>query len=148
MDKPPVLVSVGYEGRSAEELVALMVAERVDVVVDVRLNPISRKPGLSKTKLAAELAAAGVGYLHVRALGNPRENRDPFWTGHVNHGVAVFRSLMEMPVASASLDDLARVARESRVALLCFERDHSRCHRQVLTEQLTVRVPDAEVAFV
>ena len=28
------------------------------------------------------LAEAGIEYYHFPALGNPRENREPFWTGH------------------------------------------------------------------
>ena len=40
-------------------------------LVDVRLTPISRKPGLSKTALGRELAAVGMVYEHRRELGNP-----------------------------------------------------------------------------
>jgi hypothetical protein len=72
------LYTVGYEGRTAGELVTLLSQAAVDVLVDVRLTPLSRKPGLSKRRLAAALAAAGVDYLHLPALGNPRDNRDAF----------------------------------------------------------------------
>ncbi len=56
----PGLVSVGYEGRTVEDLVEVMVAQNVQVVADVRLTPLSRKPGLSKMRLSAALAEAGV----------------------------------------------------------------------------------------
>jgi hypothetical protein len=41
----PGLLSVGYEGRTVDDLVDLLVAEGVEVVADVRLTPMSRKPG-------------------------------------------------------------------------------------------------------
>jgi uncharacterized protein (DUF488 family) len=63
----PGLLSVGYEGRTAQSLVQLLVDAGVDVVVDVRLTPLSRKPGLSKTRLGELLADVGVEYRHLRA---------------------------------------------------------------------------------
>lgn len=53
------VVSIGYEGKT----VAQLLAQDVKVLVDVRLTPLSRKPGLSKTKLAEALRAAGIDYL-------------------------------------------------------------------------------------
>src|SRR5690606_38963018 len=49
------LVSVGYEGREASELIDHLRSLDVSVVVDVRLNAISRKRGLSKTALREAL---------------------------------------------------------------------------------------------
>ncbi len=43
------LVGVGYEGRTVEDLVAQLLAEDVSRLFEVRLNPLSRKRGLSKT---------------------------------------------------------------------------------------------------
>jgi len=60
------IVSVGYERRTSEELVSLLVSNRVDVLVDVRLTPLSRKRGLSKTALREALESAGIEYLHER----------------------------------------------------------------------------------
>jgi len=127
------IVSVGYEGRTAEELVRTLEQSKVDVLVDVRLTPISRKRGLSKKALSAALAEAGIEYRHEPQLGNPKENRDPFRKGlksarnryedHLSNG------------AEASFDATIALARESRIALLCFERDHSTCHRSCITER-------------
>ncbi|MBF6074268.1 DUF488 domain-containing protein [Nocardia beijingensis] len=75
------LVSIGYEGKTVGDLVAQLVEQGVEVLVDVRLTPLSRKPGLSKTRLAESLAAVGIGYVHHRALGNPKSNREGFRAG-------------------------------------------------------------------
>lgn len=143
----PGLVSVGYEGRTVEDLVEVMVKQRVQIVADVRLTPLSRKPGLSKTRLSAALEQAGIEYVHLRPLGNPRENRAPFWSGAVGTGVRRFQELMQEPTSAACLDDLAELARARRVAVLCFERDHDRCHRQVVTDEVTARSIETTVAF-
>lgn len=143
----PGLVSVGYEGRTAADLLAVLLEQNVDVVADVRLTPMSRKPGLSKTKLREALAAAGVDYVHLKALGNPKENREPFWTGAVAAGVIRFRELMTAPEPLASLEDLTELARTRRVAVLCFERDHDRCHRQVVTDEVAARSVGTSVAY-
>ncbi|XVV10954.1 DUF488 family protein [Actinoplanes sp. CA-131856] len=68
------LVGVGYEGLTVGELVARLATLSVTRLVDVRLNPISRKPELSKTALGQEFAAAGILYEHRRELGNPKIN--------------------------------------------------------------------------
>lgn len=147
MESAPGLVSVGYEGRSVDDLIEVLVASGVDVVVDVRMNPTSRKPGLSKTKLSQALADAGLDYVHLRVLGNPKENRAPFWNGKVALGVRRFRQLLEAPESTAGLDQLTVLARDHRVAVLCFERDHDRCHRQVLTEEVVRRSASTVVAY-
>ncbi len=54
------LVSIGYEGKTLSDLVTQLLEQGVRVLVDVRLTPLSRKPGLSKTKLTeAQAKAAG-----------------------------------------------------------------------------------------
>lgn len=135
------LVSIGYEGRSVGELIATLVEQGVTTLADVRLTPISRKPGLSKKRLAQALEAAGIDYLHFPMLGNPKNNREPFQKGRVDDGRAHFLRLLESPGRAESLEELLDKARHSRVALLCYERDHDRCHRQVVTEELARRDP-------
>jgi uncharacterized protein (DUF488 family) len=66
---------------TAEELIDELTELGVRVLVDVRLNPLSHKPGLSKRRLAEAVEAAGMSYLHLRELGNPKDNRDAFRAG-------------------------------------------------------------------
>jgi uncharacterized protein (DUF488 family) len=54
------IVSIGYERRDIDELVELLRSEQVELLVDVRLNAISRKRGFSKTALTTALNAAGI----------------------------------------------------------------------------------------
>jgi transcriptional regulator with XRE-family HTH domain len=135
----PGLWSAGYEGRDIDSFVASLLDSRIDVVADVRLTPISRKKGFSKTRLGQALAEAGIEYTHLRGLGNPKDNRAPFWDGRLDVGRARFRGVLRSDEAQSDLDRLAEQARQSRVAVLCFEKDESRCHRQVVLEAVRKR---------
>lgn len=135
----PGLWSAGYEGRDIDSFVASLLDSRIDVVADVRLTPISRKKGFSKTRLGEALADAGIEYTHLRGLGNPKDNRAPFWDGRLDVGRARFRGVLRSEAAQSDLDRLAQHARQSRVAVLCFEKDESRCHRQVVLETVRKR---------
>jgi uncharacterized protein (DUF488 family) len=128
--------SVGYEGRAIDECVADLVGRHVDVLVDVRLNAVSRRRGFSKKALGNALADAGIEYLHLRALGNPKDNRAAFGGGDVESGRAVYRDLISVPEAAAALDELAELASERHVAVMCFERNEEHCHRLVVIDEL------------
>ena len=130
------IVSVGYEGRTIEDFVAALQEQGVRTVADVRLNAISRKAGFSKSRLRDALASAGIDYRHLRSLGNAKENRQPFWTGRVEEGRRVFREALQAPEAEAALHELAEMAADHVVAVLCFEADAEMCHRQVVIDQV------------
>jgi uncharacterized protein (DUF488 family) len=135
----PGLWSAGYEGRDIDSFVASLLDSRIDVVADVRLTPISRKKGFSKTRLGEALAEAGIEYTHLRGLGNPKDNRAPFWDGRLDVGRDRFRGVLRSQEAQTDLERLAEHARQSRVAVLCFEKDESRCHRQVVLDTVRKR---------
>lgn len=130
------IVSVGYEGRNINEFVTDLQRAGVRTVADVRLNAVSRKAGFSKTRLRETLAAAGIGYRHMRSLGNAKENRQPFWDGRVDEGQRVFREALQAPDAEASLEELSELARDQVVAVLCFETDVEMCHRKVIIDHV------------
>lgn len=125
--RPPTLFTVGYEGRSLDELVDA----GVERLIDVRELPLSRRRGFSKTTLSEALREAGIEYVHVRALGNPKPNRERYWAGNVEGGAAVYRKHLNNGSRSALLE-LAESLGADRACLLCLEsdRDHTECHRR------------------
>ncbi|HZI89566.1 MAG TPA: DUF488 domain-containing protein, partial [Candidatus Polarisedimenticolia bacterium] len=70
------LYTIGYEGRTVPELIELLRDTGVDVVLDVRDKPISRRPGFSKRGLGEALTEGGIQYLHAGFAGNPKKLRD------------------------------------------------------------------------
>lgn len=130
------LISVGYEGQTLGEFVDRLRSAGVDTVADVRLTPLSRRPGFSKRKLTAALADAGIEYVHLKELGNPKDNRDAFRGEAVEQGRRRFRSLLANAEARVAITTLANRARHEVVAVLCFERDERHCHRDVVIEEV------------
>jgi uncharacterized protein (DUF488 family) len=134
------MFTVGYEGLAAEDLIALLREARVEVLADVRLNPLSRKRGLSKRGLAEALSDVGIGYVHLPALGNPKDNRDAFRRGEPAAWDR-YRAQFATPPGDDALEELTELTRSRRVALLCYEHDHASCHRSAVAEELVRRDP-------
>ncbi len=72
MPQAPPLLTIGYEGTTLANVLAALRAARTELLIDVRAVASSRKPGFSKNLLAGSLADAGIGYLHLQALGTPK----------------------------------------------------------------------------
>ena len=138
------IYSVGYEGLTLDALVERLAGNRVTTVVDVRLNPISRRPGFSRNRLEAALNAAGIDYIHERTLGNPPENRESFRSGDGEHGRARMRSILANE-ASEALQRVVDLAANGRVAVLCVEREPHRCHREVIAAAAVEQNPAIEI---
>ena len=111
-------------------------------VIDVRAVPLSRKPGFSKNVLAAGLKEAGIGYVHLKALGTPPAGREAARKGRFEEMERIYAAQLETPEAAADSARMIALAGEKPSALLCFERDPAHCHRTPL--RLAV-MPNAEV---
>lgn len=130
------LCTIGYERRSLDEFIDLLLTNGVEVVLDVRESAWSHKPGFSKTAFSAGLGAAGIEYVHLRVAGNPKWLREA--AGSHAECLALYRSYVEHhPEVMASLDETLREHGVShrRIALTCFERHPDDCHRGVLAQE-------------
>jgi uncharacterized protein (DUF488 family) len=128
--------SVGYEKHREVSAFAQTVAgAEVELLIDVRELPISRRRGFAKTALAAALADAGVDYLHLRSLGNPKEFRDLYKSGQVEAGRSAYERFL-LEERREDLSGLAKILAERRCALMCVEDDPEVCHRQVILDAL------------
>lgn len=136
------VIGIGYEGLDLDGLVSKLRLRGVEALIDVRLNPISRKRGLSKTALRTRLQEEGIRYEHLPALGNPRDNREGF--GDIVGPAAQearerFNDLLETDKAHQALDTVLSLSELGIVALLCFEADETRCHRELVISALRER---------
>ena len=107
------VLTIGYEGATPDRLIASLKDAGVRVLVDVRALANSRRPGFAKTALTASLEAAGIGYLHLRALGTPAEGRAAARSGRPAEMRRIFAAHLagtEAQAALANLSDLARPA--------------------------------------
>ena len=142
----PTIWTIGYELLMPEPLVAELEAEAIERLIDVRFRPQSRRPGMSKTRLAARLRESGIAYEHRRDLGTPADLRALYRAGRIDEAAAGYRRHVEAQ-AAGQLDALAAelAAEAPRTALLCLEAEPATCHRREITEALRRRVDDLEV---
>ncbi len=136
----PTIYTIGYEGSDPERFAAALRSAGVATLADVRAIALSRKRGFSKSALRDGLAAAGIGYAHLRALGTPKAGRE---AARADDAALMRRiycdEVLDTGAGAAALDALATLAAGEPVCLLCFERDPARCHRRVLGERLAER---------
>ena len=128
------IFTIGYEGVTMAEFLAALTGAGVRRVIDVRALPLSRRPGFSKSSLAASLAEAGIDYVHLKALGTPKRGRDAAKKGDVATLEAVYDDQLALPKAQAAAAIMLGLAAERPSALLCYERDPSHCHRTLLLD--------------
>lgn len=134
-----VLYTVGYQGGSVEALLARLNESNVQLLIDVRDLPLSRKPGLSKRSLAARLASDRIGYLHLKGLGDPKPGRMAAREGRMKEFRRIFTSHLATEVAQVDLIRGIVAAQERPTCLLCYERDHIHCHRCIVAEEMAQR---------
>lgn len=128
--------TVGYEGRVIEDFVEELVRSEIEILVDVREMPASRKPGFSKSRLSERVAEEGMEYLHIRSLGSPRESRKKLReNGDFESFSREYADHLECNAEDVELL-LDLILSGKRAALMCFEKDHARCHRTLLAQEL------------
>lgn len=132
--RAPPLATIGYEGTTVSAVLAQLRDADVGLLIDVRAVAASRKPGFSKRQLAAELDAVGIGYVHLQQLGTPKPGRDAVRAGHPERMVPIYQAHMQGDRPQAELAQAVELARTTRACLLCFERDHTTCHRTLVAE--------------
>ncbi|HUB47097.1 MAG TPA: DUF488 domain-containing protein [Acetobacteraceae bacterium] len=134
--RQPELLTIGYEGCTIQDVLGALVAADVELLIDVRAMPRSRKPGFSKRQLAAGLDERGIPYLHLQGLGTPKAGRDAVRAGHPEIMETIFREHMTSDRAQADLARARLLAQEKRVCLLCFEQDPGCCHRSIVAAMM------------
>jgi uncharacterized protein (DUF488 family) len=97
-----------------------------------------------RAPLAAAVNAAGIEYVHERALGNPKPYRGAWKSGDSAAGAAGYVAHLAER-SSQEVDALARRVADGGVCLLCVEHDPASCHRSLLVDALRERLGALDV---
>ena len=133
------ILTIGYEGSTIEDFVATLKLADVQVLIDIRDVPVSRKRGFSKKALAATLESAGVEYVHLRELGDPKPGREAARRGNMEAFERIFRAHLNGREAQEALEKALDLSSDVCACLLCYERDHAGCHRTIVAEEMANR---------
>src|ERR1700712_3234782 len=135
MAKAKKLFTIGYEQTPSKAVLDELEQAGVKLLVDVRAVASSRRPGFSKTQLAAGLDERGIAYVHLRGLGTPKEGREAARSGKYDVLENIYTKHLKTVQAREELDELSALVKKSGpVCILCYERDHAHCHRQWIAE--------------
>jgi uncharacterized protein (DUF488 family) len=135
MAKAKKLFTIGYEQTPARSVLDELEQAGVKLLVDVRAVASSRRPGFSKSQLAAGLDERGISYLHLRGLGTPKDGREAARSGKFDTLHKIYAAHLKTPQAMEELDELSSLVKKAGpVCILCYERDHAHCHRQWIAE--------------
>jgi len=137
---PPVF-GIGHSTHSLDAFVALLRANAIDCVIDVRRLPGSRRfPQFDGPELAASLQPLGIDYLHLTPLGGRRGRSLPagtspngFWQN------ASFRRYADYAMGEdfrAGFAQLLELSSHRRCTLMCAEVLWWRCHRRIIIDYL------------
>jgi uncharacterized protein (DUF488 family) len=131
------IATIGYEGTTIEKFVGTLKHASIDVLIDVRDVPLSRKKGFSKNGLAQILVGADIEYVHLKGLGDPKDGRDAARAGEYDLFQKIFGRHMQTETAIRDLGVAADIVRTRRACLMCFECCHEKCHRSIVAERLS-----------
>lgn len=134
------LYTVGHGTLSQEQLTALLQGAGIEMVVDVRTAPGSRRhPHVSRQRLAQWLVEAGIDYRWERDLGGWRRPADgspnvalrhPAFRGYADH--------MAEPSFWQAVDRLLVSAAGHPTVAMCSESLWWKCHRRLVADAVVL----------
>jgi uncharacterized protein (DUF488 family) len=120
------IYTLGTSTRGSQEFVDLLLANNIKVVIDVRRFPTSRFEHFRQDQLSKHLLEAGIDYSYLgKELG-----------GYRSQGYQSFTMTDEF---KGGLEQLEKIARQKRAAIICAERFPWRCHRRFISLELERR---------
>ncbi|MCX8204931.1 MAG: DUF488 domain-containing protein [Candidatus Nezhaarchaeota archaeon] len=123
MRRPITIWTLGYGSRSKERVLSMLKANEVELVVDIRRWPTSKRGDFTRESLEAWLKEAGIGYLWMGdRLGGYRRGG--------------FERYMESREFKRGIEELLRLASQRRTCLLCLEENPRSCHRRFVARYL------------
>lgn len=136
-----VVLTIGHSTRTLETFIKLLQAHEVQLLVDVRTIPRSRRnPQFNQETLPGALSSAGIKYAHLEGLGGLRHPRrgspNTGWRNASFRGYADYLGTAEF---ETNLERLVEMAKSQTVAILCAEAVPWRCHRSLISDALLVR---------
>ncbi len=133
------IFTIGYEGIDQTQFLSWLSNYKVNVVADVRDLPLSRKKGFSKSALSELLEKNKIDYINYRELGAPKELRT--FLSQTRDYKTYFQKYKNIVAKNlAAIDTILNTVKDGKnVALLCYEKDPSTCHRSVVADEVKKR---------
>jgi uncharacterized protein (DUF488 family) len=127
-----MLYTIGHSDHSLDDFLALLRAQAITAIADVRSSPYSRRhPQFNREPLKAALRDAGLTYVFLgRECGARSEDPACYDQGRVQ-----YERLAQTALFQEGLARIRAGADTFRLALMCAERDPLTCHRTILVSR-------------
>jgi len=131
-----MLFTIGYEGTSIEAFINTLIHNGIQLLCDVRKNPLSRKFGFSKGKLKHITETVSIKYIHIPEVGIDSDKRSSLVSAEDYQNL--FKSYEKtLPNLKPYLEQLySLLCSNNRIALMCYEKEASMCHRHILSDYI------------
>lgn len=140
-DSVGTIWTVGHSTRSIKEFITILRSFSIELLVDIRSFPGSRKyPQYNKESLAQSLPAAGISYVHMPDLGGRRKPRpDSVNTAWRNEAFKGYADYMETDQFKQAVEMLQDYGWKQRTVYMCSEAVWWRCHRSLISDYLKLK---------
>lgn len=134
------LLTVGHSDYPQERLLEILNNAGVELLVDVRSFPGSRKhPHFSKERMEVWIPQGGIKYNWNAELGGFRKpQKDTNSPGLRHKSFQAYGDYMLTPTFHSAMIDLLKTAKDCRVAVMCSESCWWRCHRRLISDAATM----------
>ena len=134
------LFTIGYEGRSLEEYLNVLLIHGVRILCDVRKNAYSQKYGFSKAVLQPACDGVGIKYVHIPELGIESSQRQELFS-QADYDILFEKYRNTVLTRSDEYLDwiVNMIGIDERVALTCFEKNVEQCHRTQIARKIMSR---------
>jgi uncharacterized protein (DUF488 family) len=126
------VATIGYQGRSIDNFLDVLIKNKVQLLIDVRRNAFSRKYGYSKKQLQNILSKFDIDYHHMPELGISSQTRKGLLTRQ-DYIKAFKQYSIQISTRPELIDKLVAFSEEKKIALMCYEEDPTLCHRGVIS---------------
>ena len=133
--------TIGHSTRTLEELVAMLHSFQIEMLVDIRSFPGSRRyPQFNKEALEISIPENNIQYVHLKELGGRRkvnpDSKNTAWRHPAFRGYADY---METDDFKGGIKTLEQIATKQPTAYMCSEAVWWRCHRSMVSDYLKVQ---------
>ena len=129
------ITTIGYEGKTIDKFLYELIRNKVGTVADVRRNAYSMKFGFQRNKLESYLEKIGIHYIHMPELGIPSDLRKNL-NSYDDYQALFAGYRQEIEKKLDYLERIKSISINTKVSLMCFEKDVKYCHRGVIAQRL------------
>jgi len=138
----PGITTIGYEGKSLDKFLSELIKNKIEILIDIRKNPYSRKFGFQGYKLKEYLQKVNISYKHIPQLGISSDLRKNL-KNYEDYVILFEKYREDLKEKKEFIEEIKSVGKDHRISMMCYEKNIKYCHRGILAELL--REEDIEV---